>query len=942
MASLDTYNQKRDFARTKEPSGKAGRKTGDAYLIQKHAATRLHYDFRLEHDGVLLSWAVTRGPSYNPSDKRLAVRTEDHPLDYGSFEGTIPKGQYGGGTVMLWDTGSWKPLGDIAEGLERGELKFELTGQRLTGRWVLVRMKPRKGEKRENWLLIKEKDEFARPDEDGEEFLAGEMTSVVSGRAMEVIAKEESGEGGDQWSSKATRGKAGRGAASGRRKGVAKDGETAPKTAAKADKPASAKSSAKSAKKSTGKAASLDALARDHGKPQLATLVDAPPTGDNWLHEIKFDGYRLLGLVSGGDVRLVTRNGHDWTDRFERIARALAKLDVEAAVVDMEAVVLDDDGRSDFQKLQNALSGEAGPEDRNRGIVAFLFDCLHLDGEDLATAPLTERKQRLKAALSTLPAREKKTLRYSDHIEGKGDQMIARSCSMGLEGVISKKADAPYRAGRTKGWLKSKCIKRQEFVIVGFTKAAGGARAIGALHLGYSGEDGLVYAGKVGTGFSDVSAQMLRDRLDKMTRKTPPVEGLSAAEKRGATWVTPTLLCEIAFTEWTGEGKIRHPSFKGLREDKPATEVVRETPEDEATAEREAEAETARQPGRSSAGTKAAAARSSKAETKQAAPEQADAGKAGVKLPAKAKAARSKRSGQPIRVAGVAITHPDRPIFDDPDGPTKGDLAEYYGKVAELILADIGGHPVSLLRCPGGIGEECFFQRSVGKGWGADIEPVDVTHDGKTTEYFHVDDAKGLLELAQMGGIELHPWASAVDRVDVPDRLVFDLDPDEGIPFEAVKLAAEDLGNRLDGLGLDSFVKCTGGKGLHVVVPIARRRDFPQIKAFCAAFAEKMARDAPKAYVATMSKAKRKGRIFIDYFRNDHAATSIADYSVRARPGARVAVPLAWDELGDLDAANAFTMQRVLARIEAGEAYPRPTLRQSITKAMLGKLGVEG
>ncbi|MBO0903016.1 DNA ligase D [Jiella sonneratiae] len=933
-ASLDTYNEKRDFEKTREPRGKAGRKAGDAYLIQKHDATRLHYDFRLEHDGVLLSWAVTRGPSYDPSDKRLAVRTEDHPLDYGSFEGTIPKGEYGGGTVMLWDTGSWKPLGDVAEGLERGELKFELSGKRLKGRWVLVRMKPRKKEKRENWLLIKEKDELARPDEDGEAFLAGEKTSVATGRTMAEIAEEEGGEDGNRWSSENTRKKGGRksGASEAEKKAedLRREAADGPSDGLNPQaKPASARNGKGKGAGGSG-AASLDDLAARYGKPQLATLVDAPPARADWLHEIKFDGYRLIGLLSDGSVRLVTRNGHDWTKKFDRLARAFGKLGVADAVFDMEAVVLDGHGRSDFQKLQNALSGETDSKEK-KPIVAMLFDCLHLDGEDLTKAPLTTRKARLKALLDGQAAGEKKILRYSDHIEGKGEQMIARSCSMGLEGVVSKKADAPYRAGRTKSWLKSKCIKRQEFVIIGFTKAAGGARAIGALHLGYFGKDGLAYAGKCGTGFTDASGSELRERLDKMTRKTAPVDGLSAAEKRAATWVTPKLLAEVAFTEWTGEGKIRHPSFKGLREDKPAGDVVREAPEDKAEAADAGDGAGAGKARAASGRSRSREKRAAAAEAKSDSKADAASGSDGRK---------SRRSGKPIRVCGVEITHPDRPVFDDENGPTKGDLADYYGKVAKLVLADISGHAVSLLRCPGGIGEECFFQRSVGKGWGAEVKPVDVTHAGKTTDYFYVEDAKGLIELVQMGGIELHPWASTVDRVDVPDRLVFDLDPDEGVPFEAVKLAARDLGNRLSALGLDSFVKATGGKGLHVVVPLSRRREFPEIKAFAEGFAEAMVRDVPRAYVATMSKAKRKGKIFIDYFRNDHAATSIADYSVRARPGARVAVPLSWEELDALESASAFTMAGVLERIDRGEAFERPAWRQSITKAMLGKLGI--
>ncbi len=612
-------------------------------------------------------------------------------------------------------------------------------------------------------------------------------------------------------------------------------------------------------------ATGLTALMKRYSEVQLATLVDTPPEGAQWLHEIKFDGYRLLGYVFGGASRLLTRNRKDWTNKFPSLSTALEKLPVKDAVLDMEAVILDEDGKSSFQSLQAAL-GEGG--DR-ASIVAYVFDLLSIDGADLTQKPLLERKARLQTLLKS----NKLPLRYSDHVLGQGAEMFAKACATGLEGIISKEANARYIGGRQRSWLKIKCSRRQEFIIIGFSDARKGERALGALYLAYQKDGALQYAGKVGTGFSMRSARELAGRLAKIAVETPVLSrsetpGLAAGEWRAVHWVEPILLCEVAFTEWTGDGRIRHPSFQGLREDKNSSQVNREHPLQRSIT------------------TEAATAK----------------GKAGS-----------------IVLSGIAITHPGR-VISETGRITKGEVAEYYAAVAPLILPGIARHPLSLLRCPSGVDKQCFFQRSPGRGLGAHIRTFEFKNKGKTYEYLYIEDEKGLLEIIQMGGIELHPWGAPVDAIDYPDRMIFDLDPAPEVPFEALKLAAQDLKQRLEHKGLHSTLKCTGGKGLHVTVPLAGKDKWAAVKSFASSLAEEMVAAAPNAYIATMSKAKRTGKIFIDYFRNNYTATAIADYGVRARPGAPVALPIEWKELKRLQSADQFTIKDVLKRVKGKRA----------------------
>ena len=599
----------------------------------------------------------------------------------------------------------------------------------------------------------------------------------------------------------------------------------------------------------------LERLMQRYPEVQLATLVDKPPEGPEWLHEIKFDGYRLLGFVSGGVPRLRTRNGKDWTARFPSLTEALEKLKAKDAVLDMEAVIVDAQGKSSFQALQAALGDGGNPEK----IIAYVFDLLHLDGKDLSKLPVTERKEKLQALLKQ--SKPETAFRYSEHVIGQGAEMFTEACETGLEGIVSKAADAPYMPGRQKGWLKTKCAQRQEFIILGFSSARKGNRALGALYLGYRKDGTLRYAGKVGTGFSMQAASDLAERFATLSVTKPVLTraetpGLTAREWQSIRWIKPVLLCEVAFTEWTQDGRIRHPSFQGLREDKNARDVKKETP---------------------------------------------------VPTP--------KKKADSLVVEGIAITHPDR-VISETGHITKGELAEYYAGMAPFLLPRIARRPLSLLRCPSGIDGECFYQRSPGKGLGADVHAFEFRHKGKRYEYLYIEDEKGLLELIQMGAIEIHPWGATIDGIDYPDRLIFDLDPAPDMPFAALKLAAQDLRQRLQQKGLESVLKCTGGKGLHVTVPLAGKDKWSAVKSFAASVAQEMVSAAPEAYVATMSKAKREGRIFIDYFRNDYTATAIADYGVRARPGAPVAVPLEWKELKSLKSPSQFTMKDVLKRLE--------------------------
>ena len=609
----------------------------------------------------------------------------------------------------------------------------------------------------------------------------------------------------------------------------------------------------------------LAQLIQRYPEVQLATLVDEPPEGEQWVHETKYDGYRLLGFVSGSAVALRTRNGKDWTGSFPALSAALKQLKVKDAVLDMEAVVLDRTGKSSFQALQAALSTGG---DR-AGIVAYVFDLLYIDGENLARKPLLERKERLETLLRS----NKSPLRYSGHVLGQGAEMFARACETGLEGIISKEAKAPYVAGRKRSWLKIKCSRRQEFIIVGFSDARKGDRALGALYLAYKKNGALRYAGKVGTGFTMRSARELVARFSKIRVETPVLSlsetlGVGFGEWRTVHWLKPVMLCEVAFTEWTEDGHIRHPSFEGLREDKNASQVKKEEP-----------------------------------------------------MP-------TKTAGKLV-LSGISITHPGR-VISEIGHVTKGELAEYYAGVTSWILPQVVNRPISLLRCPSGIDKQCFFQRNPGRGLGAHIRTFEFKNKGKAFEYLYIEDEKGLLEIVQMGGIELHPWGAPVDAIDYPDRMIFDLDPAPEVPFEALKLAAQDLKQRLERKGLKSSLKCTGGKGLHVTVPLSGKDKWAAVKSFAGSLAEEMVAAVPEAYIATMSKAKRTGKIFIDYFRNDYTATAVADYSVRARPGAPVALPIDWKELKNLHSADQFTTKDVLKRAKSARAKQLVPLAQTL------------
>jgi len=799
--ALETYRKKRDFGATPEPKGGKASKSGNSFVIQKHAARRLHYDFRLEMDGVLKSWAVTRGPSLDPAEKRLAVHVEDHPLDYGGFEGTIPKGQYGGGTVLLWDRGTWTPEGDAAKAYAKGHLEFTLNGEKLHGRWHLVRMQGKPGEKRENWLLIKDDDEFARP-EGAPDILDESPESVASGRDLDEIAA----------------GKA--------------PGRPPEKAPAPARKPAA-----------RGKKAAMP----DFVPPMLATLVNAAPSGARWLHEIKFDGYRVQVRIEKGKVALLTRSGLDWTDKFGKsVVEALEKLPVENAILDAELVVEGDSGASDFSALQADLS--AGREDRFR---LYVFDLLYLHGRDLRGLPLVDRKE----MLAGLVPEGDGLLRLSTHFEDDGDMVLRHACRLSLEGIVSKLAASPYRSGRGRSWVKSKCSARQEFVIGGFTPSTASPKAVGSLVLGVHEGDALRHVGRVGTGFSREVAGELFTRLEAMRVKESPFAGkLSAEEARHVVFVRPELVAEVEFRAWTADGHLRHASFRGLREDKDPREILQESPK-----------------------------------------------------PSKP---------PPAQRRTVRLSHPDRIYWPDA-GVTKEGLADYYAEVWRHIAPYVTGRPLALLRCPTGIGGQKFFQKHAWKGMNPKIGLISDPKDRSGEDLISISDLDGLIALVQSAALEIHPWGSTFADWEKPDMIVMDLDPGEGVAWSAVIAAAEEVRQRLEGAGLAAFVKTSGGKGLHVVSPLKPKADWRAAKAFTKAMAEAMARDTPDAYVSTITKSKRKGRILIDYLRNQRGATAVAPYSSRAREGAPVSAPLGWDELGPEIGPAHFTVINLPARLAA-------------------------
>lgn len=803
---LRSYRDKRDFEASPEPKGKRGRKAAKTrFVVQKHDARRLHYDLRIEMGGVLKSWAVTRGPSLSPAEKRLAVMTEDHPVDYLHWEGAIPKGQYGGGTMIVWDTGSWEPVGDAAAGLEKGHLEFALNGKRLAGRWHLVRMKGRGGEKKQPWLLMKADDEHARRDGD---ILVEHDASVLSGRTNRDLA-----DGGVVRADHAARAV------------VASERKTKP--------PASR---SKGARKS---------ILPPFVEPALATLVEDVPSGDGWLYEIKHDGYRMQARIDGDSVRLLTRSGLDWTAKFEPTAQALKAMKLPSALIDAEIVIETESGVSSFSALQQALAaGDTG------SAVFYAFDLLFLEGKDLRALPLTERKDLLLQSLDDAPPGGR--IRFSEHLAADGEAMARHACRLGLEGVVAKRADSPYRSGRTDAWRKIKCNLSEEFVVAGYMPSTTAPKSVGSLILGtHDDAGGLAHVGRVGTGFRDAVARDLWTQLEPLRIPSPPFKAeLPPLARRNARWVEPRFVCEVTFRGWTGEGQLRHASFKTVRSDVRPDEIVRE---------------------------------------KAAAPK-----------------ARTRKSSE----VTVTLTHPDRVLWPDV-GLTKEGLAEYYAEIADSILPHVIDRPLSLLRCPNGLGS-CFYQKHA---WAGLDERYIRLVDGEKTVVIH--DREGLRVLVQASVLEIHPWGATASDPDRPDRLVFDLDPGDGIGWGDLVAGALEVRERMSALGLSGFVKTTGGKGLHVVVPIELGAGWDEAKALTKRIASEMAKDAPDRYVATVSKKARDGRIYVDYLRNQRGATAVSAFSSRARPAAPVSVPVDWDELPSLGSGARFDVASLPGRLSA-------------------------
>ena len=840
---LELYRSMRDFKITSEPSGSAKNKLFNnqplPFVIQKHAASHLHYDFRLGWNGVLKSWAVTKGPSYFTGDKRLAVQVEDHPIDYGGFEGIIPKGQYGGGTVMVWDQGTWEPQAghtDIDEGLRTGSLKFILHGTKMKGKWALVRMGGKfANERKPNWLLIKEHDGFERKSDDPS-VTEAEPNSVVTGRSLEEIAKNED----HVWNSKETA----KGNAWYRNDAA---GQKADKGKAAGKRPRAVDF------KSTLSKAPKEKLP-NFVAPELAFQSSAASEGDGWLHELKLDGYRIQARRQGDEVQLLTRTGLDWTHRMKTIAALVAALPVEEAILDGEVVVLAENGTTSFADLQAAFQ-----EGVRKPLTYFAFDLLHLNGHNLRGLPLIERKKMLELVVES----NGEFLRFSEHVDTSGDVVFRKACELGAEGIISKRAASKYMSGRSGDWLKLKCVREQEFVIGGFTLPSNGSHGVGALLLGYYEGKKLVYAGRTGTGFTQKTHKVLRDQLEKLRRAASAFVRVPAEAMKGAIWVRPELVAQVNFANWTADNLVRQAAFKGLREDKAAEEVRREEPEI-APGSREEE--------RASHGASAAVA--AKVET-------------GKKKTSPAAA------GAPVR-----LTHPGK-ILDVETQLTKQQLADYYWAVAGHMLPHIEGRPVSLVRCPDGSEKPCFYQKHVSHLLPPGIVATDVPDKktGKIEPYITLSTAEALAGLAQIGVLEVHPWGSRNDDLEHPDRIIIDLDPDTAISWTRLAESAAEVREHFKKLGLESFVKSTGGKGLHVVVPMVAEYDWAVIKQFAREFVLKMEKEEPDLYLTKMSKAARKGRIFLDYLRNERGATAVAAFSPRARPGAPVSLPLSWSDL---------------------------------------------
>lgn len=802
MTELDEYNQKRNFEKTMEPEGKTQEAQDNLrFVVQHHMARRDHYDLRLEWNGVLLSWAVPKGPSYNSQDKRLAVKVEDHPLEYRNFEGTIPKGEYGGGVVMLWDEGFWTPFGSVDEALQNGSLKFAISGQRLKGKWALIRFKSKEGESKDNWLLLKEKDEYTQETEGISDF----TTSIRTGRTMAEIA-----EGAEDKSSK-------------------------------------------------NPFSSADV--------QLAKLVERIPEGDDWLYELKYDGYRIMTYIEGNSVRLITRNGNDYTRRFQSIASSLLDWSGgRAMVLDGEMTITDESGKTDFQVLQNYMKN---PKQQN--LTYIIFDLLALDGEDLRNKSLVQRK----GALETLMKDAPKNLWYSRHVRGSGKESFAAASELGMEGIVGKKADSLYSGSRNGDWIKLKCDKRQEFIIAGYTLSDIKTTGLSSILLGVYGEDGLIYTGRAGTGFSESVSKELEEKFKDIIRADPPFKQApkpKANEK--IFWLEPELIAEIKFAEWTQDNLLRQASFKGLRTDKSPKDVKMER------------AETTLEPHISADDMDETAMES---------------------------------GNNDLIIAGVKISHPDKILFDQPQ-ISKEDVIRYYEKVSERMLPYVSHRVLSIVRCPKGISQTCFYKKHPGtESKGVVTIPVS-NSEGSTEDYFYIEDLAGLISEAQMGTLEFHTWGSRVDELEKPDMMVFDLDPDEGMELERVRQGVRDLREILSELSLISYLKTSGGKGYHVVVPFKATPSWDAFRDFSKRVAEVMEQKWPERYTSNIRKAKRTDKIFIDWIRNGRGATSIAPYSLRARIGAKVSMPITWNELETVE-PNGVDMAGAVLRLEKADPW---------------------
>lgn len=837
--SLRKYWEKRDFSITPEPHGSElhGEETAPgatlSYFIQRHHASRLHYDFRLELNGTLKSWAIPKGPSFDPTDKRLAVHVEDHPLSYGTFEGDIPAKQYGAGHVVLWDKGQWLPIGDPAAGYQAGNLKFMLHGHKLHGKWALVRMqKASKAEGKDNWLLIKEKDELA---------LSGPGSQVTELRPESVAGMPEP---------------------------LAAPVDTrTPNLAGPATK----------------------AAMPDHISPQLATLVQHAPSGAEWLCEVKYDGYRALARIEDGNASIYTRTGNDWSRKWPGVTKALRDIAADQAWLDGEVVALDQQGHISFQALQN-MDSDAHSRKTTR-LVYYVFDLLYLNGHDLRALALSERKALLKELLAHLP--QGTPIFYSDHLAGKASAVFKDACKHGLEGIVVKQANAAYSSGRSTDWRKLKCVQQQEFVIGGYTQPEGSRQGFGALVLGVYDDGGqFVYCGRVGTGFDSRAIAQLSRKFKTLAIATTAFDQPPAGQDlRGVHWLKPTLVAEVRFAQWTDSGGIRHSSFIALREDKVATDIRREQ------AQSDAALDQAPSP-----------VKSSKRVTGK---NKADPGMAGIKL-----------------------TNPDKVLFPASQ-QTKQDLAEYYLSIQDWIMPHLIDRPLSLLRCPDGSEQQCFFQKHHNDTTPPQVQQVKIPGNGS---YMMANTIEAVVAMVQMGVLELHTWGSRQQHLLKPDRITIDLDPDPALPWVKVVEGAQLVKFLLEEIGLISFVKTTGGKGLHVVAPIKPERDFSEIKAFSKTIAEHLATTVPDYFVAVMSKSKRVNKIYLDYLRNGVDATAIAAYSTRARADGAISTPIRWEELSASMHADTFKLGNIMQRMASLKTDPwaeYSTTRQRITAAMI-------